>query len=137
MANYPVITPVYQFYTDNPWRYNYSLDPGAGTSQGWTRDRIVFFALGQNQPGVVPVYYFHATDPYKIQLAMVNTSPGPGWVYGGIAFYAYQIQTPNTIQVYIYRTSDWRYQYSTNANLNEPGWTADGTLCYTFGAWPG
>lgn len=136
-SSYPVITPVYQFYADYPWRWNYSTNPDDGTTQGWTRDHLAFFAFGQSQPGVVPVYLYYAESPWKPQFSLRNDQPpGPGWNYGWVAFYAFKNQTPNAMAVYGYRTSDWRYLYSTNGSLSEPGWTLDGVVFYTFGANP-
>ena len=137
-SSHPVITPVYQFYADNPWRWNYSSDPDQGTSQRWTRDGIEFFAFGQNQLGVVPVYLSYTDTDWRPHFSLnENDRPGPGWKPGGIWFYAFANQTPNTMAVYEYHTSDKRYRYSTNGGIREPGWTLGGVRFYTFGATPG
>jgi 1-phosphatidylinositol phosphodiesterase len=135
---YPTITPVYQFYTDGPWRYNYSLNPDEGTNQGWKRDGIVFFAFGQNQPGLENVYGFYAilrNRRWKFRFS-VNPDPPPGWTRGGIAFYAHRNQTPNTMPVYEYETSDFRYRYSTDDTLKVPGWHFRGMSFFTVAAKP-
>jgi len=134
-SSFPVIAPVFQLIADNPLRYNYSSDPDAGTSQGWTRQGIAFFAFGKNQPSAVPVYLYFA-EPWHPQFTLTNKPPGPGWNYGGIAFYANNTQTPDTLAVYEFQSQDLRYQYSTNGSVPGPGWTLNGVKFYTFGATP-
>jgi hypothetical protein len=135
MAN-PILMPIYEYSATEPvLRFFYSNQPDAGL--GWKRDRIAFFAFGQDQPGVVRVLRYTAANPQRYQYS-TNPNLGQGWVNEGTAFYAFTTDQTFTIPVYQYAaTNPQRYRYSTNPNLNMgAGWKNEGKAFRVFAAQP-
>lgn len=130
----PVITPVYQYHADHPWRNQYSSNPDI--RQGWTRDPLShgFFAFGET-PGSVSVYQYHTRDS-RFQYA-IRDDIGGEWTRGDVAFHAFENEGAGTIPVYQFRAeTPRRYIYSTNPDYAGPDWTRDGVVFHVFAAVP-
>lgn len=135
-----------------------SIESG-GAGPGWSRTGDQFKAYGSAAPGSQPVCRFYgnpAIDPatglrrgpnshfYTINAAECEfvKQNDPGWVYEGIAFYAYPLQTGGgcaTGQVPVYRAYNQRWQvndsnhrYSTSlATYNQmvaQGWSGESVV---------
>jgi len=130
----PVITPVYQYHADGPWRNLYSPNPDI--RRGWTRDPLShgFFAFGETA-GAVPIYE-HSTRDSRFQYA-ISDDIGGEWTRGAIAFYAFEKEGTSTIPVYQFRAANpQRYIYSTNPDYAGEDWARDGVVFHVFAAVP-
>ncbi|MFK0729816.1 MAG: hypothetical protein ACFKPT_24495 [Gloeotrichia echinulata GP01] len=81
---------IYQYYLENPWRYQYSSNPNIGG--GWIKDGVAFYAFAEQREGTVPVYQYHADNPLRFQYHL-NPNIGQGWTNDGVAFYAFKDPT--------------------------------------------
>ena len=133
------LIPVYEYYSQDPWRFAYSTDPNFGN--GWMRAGVSFFAFGKNQAGTVPVYRYAATNPQRY-LYSTNPNVGQGWKNEGVAFHAFKeaSSTIATIPVQQVRAKDqnpWRYQYVPKYFNNfGDGWEFDLLAFHVFDAQP-
>lgn len=134
-----IITPVYQFYAKNPWRYLY-VKSASDAGSGWTLDGIAFYAFGVEQAnttaGLKAVIRYTANDPTRYFYALDGQSPGPGWTSEGPTFYAATSaipEAPLAIHRFTSAQDPWRYLYAPLAKVNTtnaPGWKDEGPAFY-------
>jgi hypothetical protein len=140
--SYPIITPVYEYTADRPWRYDYQLAPDL--RRGWTRQGVAFFAFGKDHPGVAEVHRFVAAKPPRggwraAYSTDIHEDFGPGWsreIESGAAFYVFKEQQPNTINVYrFFANNPVRFRYSLEDKAPD-GWISQGVAFHVFAAIP-
>ncbi|CAG0965789.1 Xyloglucanase [Burkholderiales bacterium] len=164
--NMPPTIDVVEFYNTNLNHYfvtggagEIAIIESGGAGPGWSRTGDQFKAYGSPAPGAQPVCRFYgnpAIDPatglrrgpnshfYTINAAECEfvKQSDPGWVYEGIAFYAYPLQTGGVCaagQVPVYRAYNQRWQvndsnhrYTTSlATYNQmvaQGWSGESVV---------
>lgn len=132
-----MLTPIYQYYADNPRRYRYSQDPNIGDE--WTREGIAFYASSEDARGRVAIHQYYGDNPRRYHYSQ-DPNVGHGWIPDGVAFYAHTVAAPDTVPIYQYHMHDhadgpWWYLYSSEPNV-DGGWINDGIAFYARSAPP-
>jgi serine/threonine-protein kinase len=78
--------PVYEYSTASEvGRFYFSTNPNVG--QGWTREKIAFYAVNGAVQGAVPVYEYSTASEVGRFYFSTNPNVGQGWTREKIAFY--------------------------------------------------
>jgi hypothetical protein len=147
--------PVYRFWSPIYQQHFYTIS--AAERDGiirdnpsvWTYEGIAYYAFADDtQPGVVPVYRFRSSvqgsqflTSSATEKAKLITGQSNGWIYEGIAYYAFVDETqPGVVPVYrFWSGAQGSHFYTTNAgekakliNGQSKAWVYEGIAFYCY-----
>jgi hypothetical protein len=126
------LTPIYEYYADDLWRYQYSTNDNIGNN--WKKTGIAFYVQNESISNITtPIYGHYADDPWRFNYSR-SSEVSNGWKAGSIEFYAETQSGTGKKPVYLYYSENpWRTMLSMNPDFGY-GWSRGEILFYAIPA---